>query len=280
MTTIALFGAGGTMGFKAVEKLISPEYRMLYVEVSKAGVDLLARHGIAVTPQDQAVREADVVVLAVPDALIGKIAHAVVPDMKRGAMLMAVDAAAAYAGEFPESSDIAYFLTHPCHQPVGIDETDPEARKDFFGGIKAKQHIVCSLMQGKESNYALGESIARDMFAPVMKAHRVTVDQMAMLEPALAETIGATCIVAIREAMDEAIRRGLPEEVARDFLLGHINVSIGFEFGFIEGDFSEGCKIAIERGKKLIFQPEWMKVLETENRIAEIKAITRASSDG
>ena len=30
------------------------------------------------------------------------------------------------------------------------------------------------------------------MFAPVMRAHRVTVEQMAMLEPALSETVVAT----------------------------------------------------------------------------------------
>ena len=280
MITIALFGAGGTIGFKTAVKLKDSEYRTLYIEVGKAGTDLLARHGMTVTPEDEALKEADVAILAVPDNLIGKIAHQIVPKMKSGSMLMALDAAAAYAGEFPERRDISFFLTHPCHPPVGNDETNPEARKDFFGGIKAKQNIVCCLMSGPESHYPLGEKIARDMFSPVMKAHRVTVDQMAMLEPALAETVAATCIVMIRDAMDEAIRRGLPAEIARDFLLGHINVTIGFKFGFIEGDFSEGCKVAIERAKKRIFQSDWLKVLDKENILAEINAITEAVSAG
>ena len=70
----------------------------------------------------------------------------------------------------------------------------------YFGGIKAKQSIVCALMQGPESDYAAGEALCRAMFAPVERAHRVTVDQMIILEPVLSETTAATCITVIREA--------------------------------------------------------------------------------
>ena len=31
-----------------------------------------------------------------------------------------------------------------------------------------------------------------------------------------------TCITVIREAMEEAVRRGVPREAATDFLLGHV----------------------------------------------------------
>src|SRR5207244_7516817 len=113
--------------------------------------------------------------------------------------------------------DISYCFAHPCHPSVFNDETDPGARRDFFGGVKARQNIVCSLMQGTDGDYARGEAIARAMFAPVMKAHRVTIEQMALLEPVLVETTAATCITIIKEAMDEAIRRGVPAEAARDF---------------------------------------------------------------
>ena len=69
-----------------------------------------------------------------------------------------------------------------------------EAKKDYFGGIKAKQHIVSALMQGPEEDYAKGEAVARTIWAPVMRPHRVTVEQLAMLEPALAETMCASLI--------------------------------------------------------------------------------------
>ncbi len=39
------------------------------------------------------------------------------------------------------------------------DETDPEARRGFFGAMKAKQYTVCALMQGPEEDYSKGEQI-------------------------------------------------------------------------------------------------------------------------
>ena len=63
-------------------------------------------------------------------------------------------------------------------------------------------------MQGPDEAYQLGERIARTIYAPVMRSHRVTVEQMAILEPALSETTAATCVTMLREAMDEAVRRG------------------------------------------------------------------------
>jgi hypothetical protein len=157
------------------------------------------------------------------------------------------------------------------------DETDPEARMDFFGAIKAKQHIVCALMQGPESDYAKGEQVCRAMFAPVMRAHRVTVEQMAILEPALSETVVATLIVVIKEAIDEAVKQGVPAEAARDFILGHINIDIGIVFGYVGSPFSDGALLAIERGKKRLLQPDWRRVFERENVLAEIKAITNGA---
>jgi len=149
---------------------------------------------------------------------------------------------------------------------------------DFFGGLKAKQHIVCALMQGPESDYAQGETIACKMFAPVMRAHRITVEQMAILEPAMSETVVLTCMVVIREAMDEAIRRGVPPEAARDFLLGHMKVNIGILFGYVDAQFSDGAKLAVERAKQRILQPDWKEVFEPENVMKEVKAITQGTS--
>jgi hypothetical protein len=276
--TIALLGAGGKMGCRITDNMKGRDYRMLFVEVNPAGIERLAQRGCAVTPQDEAVRLADVAILALPDALIGKVAPAIVPNLKPGAMVMCLDPAAPHGGELPERNDIAYFITHPCHPPVVHDETEPEAQMDFFGGIKAKQHIVCALMQGTQQDYANGEAIARAMFAPVMNAYRVTVEQMAILEPALSETVAATCMTVIREAVDEAVKQGVPFEAARAFILGHIKVNIGILFGFIGSPFSDGALMAIERGKKSLFQPDWRKVFEPENVMSEIKAITAGTS--
>jgi hypothetical protein len=210
--------------------------------------------------------------------LIGSVAADVAPSLKSGAMMICLDPAAPHGGELPKREDISYFVTHPCHPPVVSDETDPEARMDFFGGVKAKQNIVCALIQGSEEDYAHGEAIARKMFAPVMRAHRITVEQMAILEPAMAETVVLTCMSVIHEAMDEAIRRGVPPEAARDFLLGHMNVNIGILFGFIDAEVSDGARLMMERAKRRIFQPDWKKVFEPESLLEEIKAITQGAS--
>jgi len=274
MATIALFGAGGKMGCRIADSMRPSPHRLLYVEVSPAGIDRLRQRGLSTTPRDQAVEEADVVILAVPDKLIGAVASEIVPRLKTGAMAICLDPAAPHGGELPARSDISYFVSHPCHPPVVGDETDPETRRDFFGG-KAKQNIVCALMQGPETDYARGEAICREMFAPVINAHRVTVEQMAILEPAMSETVVATCMVVIKEAMEEAIRRGVPAEAARDFILGHINVDIGILFGYVDAQFSDGAKLAIERAKKRVFRPDWREVFDPENVLAEVKAITQ-----
>ena len=277
MTTIALFGAAGKIGTRIANRLKDdPEYRTLYVEAGEAGQARLRERGFTPSTQEEAVREADVVILAVPDTLIGRVAASVVPALKSGAMVICLDPAAPYSGELPERPDISYFVTHPCHPSIVNDEVDPEARRDFYGGIKAKQHIVCALMQGPEGDYAKGEQIARRMFAPVMNAYRVTVEQMAILEPALSETVVLTCMFIIKEAIEEAVRRGVPAEAAREFALGHMNINVGILFGYLDAQFSDGAKLAVERAKRNIFQPDWKKVFELENVLEEVKAITQA----
>jgi hypothetical protein len=277
-TTIAIFGAGGKMGCRIADNLKDSTYRVLYVEVSPAGIDRLTQRGLTTTSHEEAVSQADVAIFALPDNLIGKVAPGIVPGLKSGAMVICLDPAAPFGGELPERADISYFVTHPCHPPIINDEVDPEARRDFFGAIKAKQHIVCALMQGPEEHYAQGEAICRAMFAPVMNAHRVTVEQMAILEPALSETVVATCMVVIREAIDEAVKRGVPKEAAFDFILGHMNVNLGILFGYVGSPFSDGALKAIERGKQKLFNPDWKSVFEPANVLAEIKAITQATS--
>jgi hypothetical protein len=259
--------------------LRDPDWTLLSVEAGADAEDRLRKRGQEPTPAAEAAPRADAVVLAVPDIHIKNVASRVAPLMKSGAMLICLDPAAPHGGELPDRPDISCFITHPCHPPVINDETAPEARLDFFGG-KAKQNIVCALMRGPESDYAKGEALCRKMFAPVMNAHRVTVEQMAILEPAMAETVTLTCMFIIREAMDEAIRRGVPEAAARDFILGHINVNIGILFKYIDAELSDGAKLAVKRAMDRIIQPDWKSVFEPDNVLAEVKAITRGRTAG
>ena len=276
MTKIALFGAAGKMGSRITRRLReASQYEALYVEVGEAAEATLRERGLTPTPGDQAAAKADVIILGIPDKFIQKAAAEIVPQMKSGAMLMLLDPAAAYGGELPEREDVTYFICHPCHPPVVNDETDPEARMDFFGATKAKQHVVCALMQGPEDDFALGEEIVRTIFAPVMRCHRVTVEQMAILEPALAESVVLTCMVVMTEAIDEAVKIGVPREAATDFILGHMNVNIGILFKFIDAELSDGAKLAVSRAKHLLFQPDWKEIFKLENVYREVKSITQ-----
>lgn len=274
MITVALFGAAGKMGTRLAEKLrTAPGYRLLCVEAGEAGLAALRARGLTPIPAEEAAREAEIVILAIPDRLIGRVASQIVPLLRSGAMVVCLDPAAPYSGQLPERPDIAYFVAHPCHPPLVKEEEAPEARADFFGGV-AKQSVVCALMQGTEEDYRRGEALCRVIFAPVLRTHRITVEQMAILEPAMAESVTLTLMMAIREALDEAIARGVPAEAARDFMLGHLGVNVGILFGFIEAEVSDGAKMAAARGQAQILQPDWKKVFERENILAEVHAIT------
>lgn len=274
-STIALIGAGGNMGSRVSRTLKRhPEYRVLYVEANAAGEEKIRARGDAPTPRNEALKQADAVILAVPDRAIASVAADVVPDLKPGTLVITLDPAAPHAGLLPKRGDISYFVTHPAHPPVFNDEQTMEARRDFFGSGIAKQSIVSALMQGPEEDFVKGEAISKAMFGPILRSHRVTVEQMAILEPALSETVAATCITVIREAMDEAVRRGVPEPAARDFILGHINIPIAIVFNEIEWDFSAGAKKAIEEAKKSIFQPDWKKVFEPDAVLESVRKIT------
>jgi len=263
------------MGIRVVRALKhDPDYRLACVEPGEAGKARLREFNLVPVPKEEAVKQAGVVILAVPDLYMGKIAADVVPLLNPGTLVITLDPAGAHAGKLPSRSDISYFVTHPAHPPVFNDETSLEAKRDFFGSGQAKQAIVCALMQGPEADYARGEMLSKKIFGPILRAHRVTVEQMAILEPALSETLCATCLTVIREGMDEAIRRGVPPQAARDFLMGHINIELAILFNEIDWQLSAGAKKAVEEAKKAIFQPDWKRVFEPESIRESVLSIT------
>jgi hypothetical protein len=275
MKKVALFGAGGKMGVRLSVNLAKSDYQVAHVEVSDEGRKRLKETtGFDCVDRKTALENVDIVVLAVPDRLIGKIAHQLVGDIPSGAALIVLDAAAPYAGEMPVRDDITYFVTHPCHPPVFGFETDPAAQHDHFGGIAAKQGIVCALIQGPEEHYALCEDVAKTIYAPVVRSHRCTLENIAVLEPALSETVGATLCLAMRDALEEAVKRGVPREAAMDFMLGHIQIELAIAFDiFKEGKFSDGALRAIEEAKPQIFKEGWLQ------RIFDLNAVMASVKD-
>ncbi len=275
MKNIALVGAGGKMGIRLATNLMESPYSVDHVEVSSEGQNRLREIvGADCVDLDGAIDGAHAVILAVPDRLIGKVARSIIDKIAPGTAVIVLDAAAPHAGEMPARDDITYFVTHPCHPPLFGFETDPEAQRDFFGGAYAVQHIVCALMQGPEEHYEQCEAIARSIYAPVDRAHRCTVEHLAILEPALSETIGATLALSLREAVEEAVRRGVPQQAAMDFMLGHLNIELAIAFGaFPEGKFSDGALLAIEKARPRIFREGWL------DRIFDPQAVRESVRD-
>jgi hypothetical protein len=276
MTRIALFGAGGKMGMRLSANLAKTDFQVSHVEVSPAGQDRVrAAFGTECLAPEVAIANADAVILAVPDTHIGKVAAGIVPALKPGTLVVILDAAAPYAGHLPERADISYFITHPCHPPIYNDEVTPEAKADHFGGIAAKQAIVCALMQGPRAHYDLGERIAKAIYAPVMRSHEVTVAQMAMLEPGLSETVCASLLTVMRQALDECVARsGVSPDCARDFLLGHMNILGAVIFEERQGVFSDACNKAIEFGIPVLMKDDWKRVFDWDEITDSIRRIT------
>jgi D-apionate oxidoisomerase len=260
---VTLLGAGGKMGGRVTANLRNlSQYKIAYVEASPERQKEMAAGGIETTPLEQALDTAEAVILAVPDRLIARITQDIVPKLKPGTIVVGLDPAAAYAEIMPKRKDITYFVAHPCHPPLFSDSEPASENTDWFGGRgKLPQSVVCALHQGPEEHYAIGEQLAADMFAPILRRHRVTIEQMAILEPAVVESTFAGCITVLREAMEAAVSMGVPKEAAWDFCLGHIRTELAVIFGFAGFPLSDGAMKAIEQNRPRIFQDNWKDVI-------------------
>ena len=261
---IAVIGAAGKMGSRITDNLAGGDYDLLLCEKGEAGISKIKGRGLSHTETKMAAAVSDVIIMAVPDAKIGEISREVVPLMKGGATMILLDPAAAYVGELTLRDDCTFVVTHPCHPALFGEQDTPEARQDFFGGIAAKQDIVIALLQGSEGDFQRARKICIEMFAPVAKCHRITVEQMAILEPAAAEVVAASAACLMKEALDEAVKHGVPKEAARAFMLGHIQVPLAIVFGAISSPFSDAAQIAIKYGRDRILRPDWREAFEPE----------------
>ena len=276
---IAIVGAGGKMGCRLTDNLKNSAYAIRHLEVSDAGIERLVQRGVKVSSPQDSIPAADIIVLAVPDIHIGTVSLELMPLIKSGAIVVTLDPAAAVGGHLPKRQDISYFVTHPTHPSVFNWEEDRKRHFDYFGGITAHQAIVCALIQGPEEHYAIGERLAMEMYAPVTRAHRITVEQMALLEPGLAETFLGAVMFTMREAMDEVIKMGVPKDAVFDFFMGHINIDLALCFDQIPGGvFSDACYKAINIGKPLIFKEDWKRVLQPEHVKYQVGVMTKLPS--
>jgi hypothetical protein len=177
---IALLGAGGKMGRRLTGNLRSlPDYKVCYVESSEERREQLASDGINTVPVEGAISLATVVVLAIPRSSDRQSHPRNCANIEFRNDRVRVDPAAAYAGVMPDHKDVTYFIAHPCHPLLFSDTAPANQQTDWFGGQGAlPQSIVCSLFQGPEEHYAVGEELAARMFArPVPCSPPLPCDQ-------------------------------------------------------------------------------------------------------
>jgi hypothetical protein len=279
--TIAVIGAGGKMGMRVSNNLQKTDHTVFYSENSPAGQERIAATGRTVTDTETAVADADVVILAVPDVVLGAVSASVVPQLKSGTIVLTLDPAAAYANLLFKRDDIEYAVAHPCHPSVFVERHTPEEYADTFGGIAAKQEVVAALESENEQARQVAEEVIRVIYAPVIDVHWVTVKQLAYLEPTLVETVACMVGDLLREALHETVHTvGVPEAAARAMLLGHTQVALA---NTLKGDnpFSDACLIAMEYGRESIIKDDWKKIFSDDQldhvitRMLHLKEIVR-----
>ncbi|GAB2794073.1 phosphogluconate dehydrogenase C-terminal domain-containing protein [Rhabdobacter roseus] len=276
MIKIALVGAGGKMGCRLTDNFLKcNQYGVDYLEISERGLANLAERGVQVSTQADCIPTADVVILALPDVAIGALSQEIIPAMKPGALVLTLDPAAPIDGVIAHRDDLGYVIAHPCHPSVFNWEPTEAAFRDFYGGISAKQSIVVALMHGTEAHYALGEKVAQDMYAPILDTHRITLEQMAILEPAMVETLAQTCMEVVKEGYDRIVALGVPEAAARDFVLGHLRIQIAVLFKEVNGTFSDAAYKISKRAKPILFKENWERIFEMDDIRAQVRDITQ-----
>jgi len=275
MRTMTLVGAGGKMGCRITNNVKNSDWRVHYVETSPTGVQRLRDCSVSCSEAVEALAAADVVIFAVPDVAMETVTREMVSQLKPGALVILLDPAAPLDGKIAHRDDLGYFIAHPCHPSVFNWEPTEQGFRDFYGGISAKQSAVCALMHGNEKFYELGVEVAKLIYQPVKKIHRITVEQMAILEPALVETLAQTCMEIVKEGYECVIAKGIPADCARDFVLGHLRIQIAVLFGEVNGTFSDAAYKISRRAKPVLFKDGWQRIFEMHDIRDQVRDITQ-----
>jgi D-apionate oxidoisomerase len=266
------------MGRRITRALLhNGDYQVRYIEPGERGQALLAEIGVTVTDLELGLAGADIVIFAVPDLIVRSVAADIVPRLDPGTSMLFLDPAAIAADRIPRRDDVHCYVTHPTHPPLYslLREEDAAARADYWGGGLAHQALVFACAWGDEQSTAADvEKLAMAMFAPITRSHRITVEQMAMLEPALSETLTNGCVSLIREGMQLVIAAGVPEEATRDFLMGHLQIGIAIIFEQLDWRLSDGAAMALREAKGALFRDDWDRIFDRDAILASVRQIT------
>ena len=219
------------------------------------------------------------VIMAVPDRMFGTVAAQVVPLMRRGAMLVCLDPAGPHAGLIPAREDISVFVCHPAH-PVGVQRRDGYGSPVRFLRIgKARQPIVCALMQGPEERLLEGRATGHghvEAGDPCPSGHRgadgdsgarFVRDGRRHLHRGDSRSHG-------RSDRTRRAGRSGPGFPARPRLL-----ALGIVFDRAGFTFSDGAKKAIEKPRRTSFSPTGRRSSNPKSCVKSVAKITGQVSE-
>lgn len=276
---VTVMGAGGAMGRRITRALraLPDQYELRFVEVSEAGRQKMAdEFGTEPMELAEALAGANTVVLATPDRLVARISAELVPLLDAGTNLLSLDPAAAHAERIPFREDINLYACHPTHPPLYdlLAEPEASARDDYWGSGRARQALVIANVWGDTGTFDAVEKLAQDMFSPISRTHRITVHQMALLEPALSEAVTNSCLDVMRQARNNLIERGVPEQAVEDFFMGHLQIGIALIFEKFDWKMSAGAAKALVEAQDILFKDDWMRILDDDMVLASTRSIT------
>ena len=260
--TVTVVGAGGKMGMRVSDNLERSPYRVFYSENHPVAMERVRAAGRELSDTNTAVAQTDVIVMAVPDILLGAISESIVPRAKPGAVLLTLDPAALYAGLIAHRHDMYFAAAHPCHPSVFLQRKSGDEWADTFGGIAAPQDVVAALETGDLQVRDRTEQVIRTIYSPVVDVHWVTVKQLTVLEPTVTETI--TCMISgllkdvVREAVDTA---GIPEAAVKAMLFGHVQIALANSL-LGSNAFSDAAMIAMDYGRERVIKDDWKKIFD------------------
>ena len=260
--TVTVVGAGGKMGMRVSNNLERSPHRVFYSENHPAAMERVRSAGRELSDTNTAVAQSDVIVMAVPDILLGEISEGIVPRAKHGGVLLTLDPAALYAGLIAHRDDLHFAVAHPCHPSVFLQRKNGDEWEDTFGGIAAPQDVVAALESGHQLVRDRTEQVIRTIYSPVIDVHWVTVKQLTVLEPTVTETI--TCMISglLKDVVWEAVNTaGIPEPAVKAMLFGHVQIALANSL-LGSNAFSDAAMIAMGYGRERVIKEDWKKIFE------------------
>lgn len=263
---IAVIGAGGKMGMRVSPNLAAiPEYDVKFCEASEAASKRSEEAGRPITPTEEAIKDADVVVYAVPDRALNAVTTENVPLQKEGSVVLTLDPAAAYANLLYMRDDVTYVVCHPAHPSVFLERVTKEEYDDTFGGIAAPQHVLAAMHTESDKWQPIAEEVITNLFAPVIKVHWESVHDLAVLEPTLNETIGCMIGQFLKDVMDYTVEvTDMKQESVEAMFFGHVYIALT---NALRGSnpFSDACLLAMDYGREAIIKDDWKRVFNDED---------------